>query len=247
MTQEINPQLKGAIESLIFISERPISTEEILGVLEGLDNETVSLAVGQLKEEYEQRNSGIKIVEVAGGYQMVTSPNYVQFVKKYYKIKHSEKLSMPALETLAIIAYKQPVTKLDIETIRGVNVDGVLKNLLEKGLVRIMGRKEVIGRPFVYGTTRSFLEYFGLNSLDELPAIEEFVEALKEKEGAEDQAEITPIEEESSIPAGEHKNVSGVRYNGNDADLTHNETAQSKEKDTKEDNKEGTKEEFAKE
>ena len=243
MTQDISQQLKGTIESLIFISERPISDDEIIGILEGLDKETITLAVQQLKEEYEQRNSGIKLVEVAGGYQMVTSPNYVQFVKKYYKIKHSEKLSMPALESLAIIAYKQPVTKLDIETIRGVNVDGVLKNLLEKGLVRIMGRKEVIGRPFVYGTTRNFLEYFGLNSLDELPAIEEFVEALKEKEGDQDQAEITPIENienDASIPTEVGSNISGVRQQENG-------TEQTKENDSIEEAKEDTKEEFAKE
>jgi len=189
---DINPELKGAIESLIFISEGPSTIAEIQNILEGLDAETIRDAIEELKDEYEKRNSGIKIMEVAGGYQMVTSPNYVNFVKKFYKIKHAEKLTLPALETLSIIAYKQPVTKLEIELIRGVNVDGVLKNLLEKGLVRIVGRKEVIGRPFVYGTTRSFLEYFGLNSLEELPPIENFVQALSERE----MAEITPIGEE---------------------------------------------------
>jgi segregation and condensation protein B len=98
---------------------------------------------------------------------------------------------MPSLETLSIVAYKQPVTKLEIESIRGVNVDGVLKNLLEKDLIRIVGRKEVIGRPFVYGTTKSFLEYFGLNSLEELPPIEEFVQTLSEKE----LEQISPVQE----------------------------------------------------
>jgi segregation and condensation protein B len=188
---EINPEIKSAIESIIFISEGPIPIADIQNVIEGLDLETIKLTVEELKKEYDQRNSGIKIVEVAGGYQMVTSPYYSTFIKKFYKIKHAEKLSMPALETLSIIAYKQPSTKVEIESIRGVNVDGVIKNLVEKGLIRIVGRKEVIGRPFVYGTSRSFLEYFGLNSLDELPDMEDFVQALQEKEAGE----ITPLKE----------------------------------------------------
>jgi segregation and condensation protein B len=189
---EINPEIKGAIESIIFISEGPIQVAEIQNIIEGLDTETVKSIVEELKNEYEQRNSGIKIVEVAGGYQMVTSPHYAQFIKKFYKLKHAEKLTMPSLESLSIIAYKQPVTKVEIESIRGVNVDGVIKNLMEKGLIRIVGRKEVIGRPFVYGTTRNFLEYFGLNSLEELPDIEEFVQTLQDREAAA----ITPLEEE---------------------------------------------------
>jgi segregation and condensation protein B len=189
---EINPEIKGAIESIIFISEGSIPAAEIQNVLEGLDLETIKNIVEELKNEYSQRNSGIRIVEVAGGYQMVTSPNYAQFIKKFYKLKHAEKLSMPSLETLSIIAYKQPVTKVEIESIRGVNVDGVIKNLLEKSLIRIVGRKEVVGRPFVYGTTRSFLEYFGLNSLDELPDVEEFVQTLHDRE----EAEITPLRED---------------------------------------------------
>lgn len=189
---EINPEIKGAIESIIFISEGSIPVEEIQNIFEGLDLETIKNIVEELKNEYSQRNSGIRIVEVAGGYQMVTSPNYAQFIKKFYKLKHAERLSMPALETLSIISYKQPVTKAEIESIRGVNVDGVIKNLLEKSLIRIMGRKEVVGRPFVYGTTRSFLEYFGLNSLDELPDVEEFVQTLQDRE----EAAITPLTEE---------------------------------------------------
>jgi segregation and condensation protein B len=209
----INPELKGAIESLIFISEGPITIEEVQNILEGLDLETIKTAIEELKNEYEQRGSGIKIMEVAGGYQMSTSPNYANFIKKFYKMKHAEKLSLPALETLSIIAYKQPVTRLEIELIRGVNVDGVMKNLLEKGLVRIVGRKEVIGRPFVYGTTRNFLEYFGLNSLEELPAIENFVQTLSEKE----MAEITPLKEgelgefqrEESKPPSEEETAKG--------------------------------------
>ncbi|MFC1709383.1 SMC-Scp complex subunit ScpB [Candidatus Omnitrophota bacterium] len=189
---EINPEIKCAIEAIIFISERPIPTTDIQNVLEGLDVPTIKCIIDELKEDYDKRNSGIKLLEVAGGYQMVTSPNCAQSIKKFYKLKHAERLTMPSLETLSIIAYKQPVTKVEIESIRGVNVDGVIKNLLEKSLIRTIGRKEVIGRPFVYGTTRSFLEYFGLNSLDELPDVEEFVQTLQDREVAT----ITPLEEE---------------------------------------------------
>lgn len=196
---DINPELKGAVEAIIFISEGPATIAEIQDILEGLDSETINSIVQELKGDYEQRNSGIKLIDVAGGYQMVTSPNYANFIKKFYKKKHSEKLTLPSLETLSIIAYKQPVTKVEIESIRGVNVDGVIKNLLEKGLIRIVGKKEVIGRPFVYGSTRNFLEYFGLNSLEELPPVEEFVQTLSERETAE----ITPLGEEEleNIPA----------------------------------------------
>ncbi|NQU18588.1 SMC-Scp complex subunit ScpB [bacterium] len=196
---DINPELKGAVEAIIFISEGPATIAEIQDILEGLDSETINSIVQELKSDYKQRNSGIKLIEVAGGYQMVTSPNYANFIKKFYKKKHSEKLTLPSLETLSIIAYKQPVTRVEIESIRGVNVDGVIKNLLEKGLIRIVGKKEVIGRPFVYGSTRNFLEYFGLNSLEELPPVEEFVQTLSERETAE----ITPLGEEEleNIPS----------------------------------------------
>ena len=192
---EINQELKGAVEAIIFISEKPITINEIQNVLEGLDAATIREITAAIQHDYETHNSGIKLIEIAGGFQLTTAPNYANFVKKFYKIKHAEKLSMPALESLAIIAYKQPVTKMEIEAIRGVNVDGVIKKLQEKGLIRITGKKEVLGRPYVYGTTRGFLEYFGLNSLDELPAIEAFVERIREKE-ARQEAEITPIEEE---------------------------------------------------
>lgn len=201
---DINPELKGAVEAIIFVGEKSISLEEIQSVLEGLDIPTIQAIVKAIQDDYEQRNSGIKLVEIAGGYQFVTSPNFASFVKKFYKIKHAEKLSMPSLETLSIVAYKQPVTKIEIEAIRGVNIDGVVKNLLEKGLIRIVGRKEVVGRPFVYGTTRSFLEYFGLNSLKELPDIEDFVETIKAKE-AEQEAAITPLEEEELGVPQEHE------------------------------------------
>ncbi|MFZ5800843.1 MAG: SMC-Scp complex subunit ScpB [Candidatus Omnitrophota bacterium] len=184
--------IKGVVEALLFITDKPLVMAGIQEVLEGVDAATIKAAVEELKNDYATRHRGLSINEVAGGYQMSTSPEYAQYVKKYYKARHKEKLTGPSLETLAIVAYKQPVTRLDIESIRGVNVDGVVASLLEKGLVRIAGRKEVIGRPFVYGTTRQFLEYFGLKSLQDLPKIEEFAQiklpsAVKVEENNEPQ------------------------------------------------------------
>lgn len=177
-----NQQIKTIIESLLFVSEKPLMPEQIKDVLEGVDIASIRQTIAELKAEYQARASGMDIVEVAGGFQMCTSTTSAPYLKKFYKIKHAEKLTMPTLETLAIVAYKQPVTRIEIESIRGVNVDGVIKSLTDKGLIRIAGRRDTAGRPFVYGTTRLFLEYFGLKSLDELPKIEEFVQAAAKAE-----------------------------------------------------------------
>lgn len=179
---------KHIIEALLFISDGPLLIEQITNVLDGLDAQAIRGLLKELQKEYLDPGRGIEIVEVAGGFQMVTNPEFAADIKKYYKHKHAERLTSPALETLSIIAYKQPVTRLDIESIRGVNVDGVVKHLLEKGLVRIVGRKEVIGRPFVYGTTKQFLEYFGLNSIEELPNMQEFSSLVPASERKEAQS-----------------------------------------------------------
>ncbi|OGX15898.1 MAG: SMC-Scp complex subunit ScpB [Omnitrophica WOR_2 bacterium RBG_13_41_10] len=169
--------IKTVIEALLFVSERPLALERIKEVL-GLDTVGIRKKLEELQAEYETANRGMRIIEIAGGFQMITAPALAVFLKKLYKNRRSERLSKPALETLAIIAYKQPLTKLEIGSIRNVNIDGLMQNLLEKGLVRICGRKKAPGRPFVYGTTRQFLEYFGLKSLEELPKIDNFQEAL---------------------------------------------------------------------
>ncbi len=189
---------KSAIESLIFIANKPITLEEIHKVIEDMGPAGIKEAIDEIRRGYEERMSGVRIVEIAGGYMMVTTPENAAAVKAFYKIKHAERLSGPSLETMAIVAYKQPVTRVDIETIRGVNVDGVLRSLVEKNLVRVVGRKEVIGRPFVYGTTRFFLDYFGLKSLTELPKIEEFAQQdmLMDIQLASGDAQITPLTQE---------------------------------------------------
>lgn len=166
--------IKGVIEVLLFISEKPVTLEQIRDCLETVSPNEIKKAIGILSEEYDSRKSGVTIREIAGGYQMLSNPTYASYARSFYQTKHKEKLSKPALETLAIIAYKQPVTRADVELIRGVNSDGVVAHLLNKELIKAVGRKDVPGRPFTYGTTKQFLEYFGLKSLESLPSLEEF-------------------------------------------------------------------------
>ncbi|MFA6217084.1 MAG: SMC-Scp complex subunit ScpB [Candidatus Omnitrophota bacterium] len=163
---------KSAIEAMLFLNDKTLLIEQIKKVFTHLTADEIRSVLNALKSEYESTNRGIRLYEVAGGFQMIAAPEFITFLRKLYKDPHSDKLSKPALETLAIIAYKQPLTKLEIETLRKVNVDGVMKTLLEKSLIRIIGRKKAPGNPKVYGTTRMFLEYFGLNTLEELPKIE---------------------------------------------------------------------------
>jgi len=186
-----NNHIKGIIEAVLFTSEKPVVLEQIKEVVEGVDTRDIREIINVLKGEYVERKSGISIIEIAGGYQMLTNSDYAMYIKKFYHSRHKEKLSKPALETLAIIAYKQPVTRLDIELIRGVNSDGVMVHLLDKGLVKIVGRKDVPGRPYMYGTSKEFLEYFGLKSLEDLPKLEDFssLQAVAQEKAEEKQDE----------------------------------------------------------
>lgn len=170
---EVN-HVRGVIEAILFVNEKPVTLEQIRKVLDTVALAEIKRVVHEIKDEFEARNNGVNVVEIAGGYQMLTNPLFASYVRDFYKTKHKEKLSKPALETLAIVAYKQPVSRTDIETIRGVNSDGIVVNLIEKELIKIVGRKDVPGRPFLYGTTKQFLDYFGLKSLDDLPRLEEF-------------------------------------------------------------------------
>ena len=167
-------QAKNIVEAMFFVSDKPLFINEIKGVLEEFNSQEIKDIISELAKEYEDTSRSFRIKEIAGGYQVVTDPSLAPWLKKLYKTSGSDRLSGPSLETLAIIAYKQPVTKPEIEAIRGVNVDGVLKTVIEKNLVRIAGRRETVGRPILYGTTSEFLQYFGLNSLKELPNLEEF-------------------------------------------------------------------------
>ena len=163
---------KSLIEALLFVSGEPLSLAELKNVTE-LPESDIKPLLDEMIVEYKDREGGLLIQEIANGYQMVTNPQNAQWIKKYKSTSPSGKLSMPALETLAIIAYKQPIIKAELEQIRGVNSDGVMKTLLDRRLIKIVGRKEVPGKPLLYATTREFLQYFGLKDLTELPTISE--------------------------------------------------------------------------
>jgi len=184
--------VKAIIEALLFVNDKPLTLERIKEVLDNMETTQIRALLEELGLEYERANRGMRIIEIAGGFQMVTAPIAVTYLKKLYKERKAEKLSRPTLETLAIIAYKQPVTKREIESIRDVEVDGIIRNLLDKGIIRISGRKKAPGRPYVFGTTRQFLEYFGLKSLEELPKIENFTQAIPKKENDNAVKNATP-------------------------------------------------------
>ncbi|RMG74475.1 MAG: SMC-Scp complex subunit ScpB [Nitrospirae bacterium] len=162
---------KALIEALIFVSGTPLSIKEIQKVT-GFPSGEIEFLLRELMADYRNRESGLEIVEVAEGFQMVTRAEFSDYIRKL-KSSTPPKLSAPAMETLAIIAYKQPITKAEVEEIRGVNSAGVIKNLLDRRLIRVVGKKEAPGRPLLYGTTREFLLYFGLKDLSELPTIRE--------------------------------------------------------------------------
>lgn len=193
---KISNGVKSVIEALLFSSESPLSIERIKDALDGFEVSQIKDTIEELRLEYEQANRGMRIVEIAGGFQMITPTVFSPFLRKLYKGRRVERLSKPALETLAIIAYKQPLTKAEVESLRNVNVDGLIKSLLDKDFIRIAGRKKAPGRPFVFGTTRQFLEYFGLKSLDDLPKMEDFSQLAKERAT---ESEIEQIEEKDII------------------------------------------------
>ncbi|MCA1562357.1 MAG: SMC-Scp complex subunit ScpB [Acidobacteria bacterium] len=170
--------LKPIVEALIFASPDPLSAKTLYKLIDGEPKEDVDAALASLRADYE-RPGGLQIVEVAGGYQIVTRTELHEWVRKLFHERTTQKLSVQALETLAVIAYKQPVTAPEIAEIRGVSSSGgVLSTLLERHLIKTVGRKQVVGRPFMYATTREFLERFGLNDLGDLPKVEEMAEAL---------------------------------------------------------------------
>ena len=149
---------KGIIEALLFASEKSISLEEICQVLEAEDKNTLKELIEELRDEYESQARGFRLVDVAGGFQVCTHPDFAPWLARLFRSRRISRFSKPALETLAIVAYRQPVTRAEVESIRGVNVEGVLRTLLEKGMVRIRGRKGSPGRPLIYRTTSRFLE-----------------------------------------------------------------------------------------
>jgi segregation and condensation protein B len=166
-------ELMAIIEALIFVSDEPITVKTLVDVLKE-DKGWIQAAVEELEKEFNSRESGLQLREIAGGWQIATRPEYHDFVRAYLKSRPSAKLSLPALETLAVIAYKQPVTVPEILEIRGVQSSSAIKTLLDKRLIVAKGRKETVGRPMMYGTSKEFLIQFGLKDLSELPNVEDF-------------------------------------------------------------------------
>ncbi|MDX9788649.1 MAG: SMC-Scp complex subunit ScpB [Desulfobacterales bacterium] len=168
--------IKNIIESLLFVADAPLSVDRLKQILNMADGKEIRLALEALTTEYETRKGGIYISEVAGGHQIRTRPAYSEWIKRLLK-PNPVRLSQPALETLAIIAYKQPIIRADIEHLRGVDCGGVLRMLMEKKLVKVLGRKEIPGRPLIYATTKQFLAVFDLKDLKALPTANE-IEAM---------------------------------------------------------------------
>jgi segregation and condensation protein B len=193
-------ELKAIVEALIFASPEPITPKLLFKLLAEEPKEDVAAAVDALRAEYDQR-PGLQFVDVAGGYQIVTRPELHEWVRRLFHERSTQKLTVQGLETLAVIAYKQPITALEISEIRGVNTSGVLNTLIGRKLVKVVGRKPVVGRPFMYGTTRDFLDKFGLNDLSDLPKVEDLADVLGFDPPA--LAELTATEQPQAFDFGD--------------------------------------------
>jgi len=192
-------EIKPILESLIFISDNPVRLDTLIEILPESNKEAILEGIEQIKREYSEVSKGFELIEVAGGYQFRTKPRWAEWVNRLKKAK-AVKLSRSALETLAIIAYRQPIIRPEIEEIRGVDSGWVLRTLLEKGLIRIVSRRDIPGRPLVYGTTKTFLELFNLNTLSDLPTLKEIEppQALETMQKEELRGEGTPPDEDST-------------------------------------------------
>lgn len=215
-------QLKAVVESLIFVSEEPLSDRQLLTIFEetGIAKDDISSCIDLIRESFNNNpNSGLQLVEVAGGYQFRTKESCAEWIKKL-SIPKLAKLSQPALETLSIIAYRQPLVRAEIEEIRGVDVGAVLKTLLERELISIVGRREEPGQPLIYGTTQKFLELFGLPSLKDLPPLADIEELARRRiETEEREGELAPLGgEETDAALGEEDSSASMASSG-DSDI----------------------------
>ena len=191
--------LKSVVESLLFISDVPLTIDRLCAILEEYERRDVQVAVDLLREEYAQDGRGVYLAEVAGGYQLRSRPENADYIRRLIRGK-TFRFSRSALETLAMIAYRQPITRAEVEYLRGVDSGGVLKTLLEKKMIRILGKKDIPGKPLIYGTTREFLEVFNLPNLASLPTLKDIHE-LADQYADVEQAEL-PLEsptEESNM------------------------------------------------
>ena len=174
-------EMQAVMEAIVYVAEDPVKPEMLTDVFPDETKEKISQALSDMVAEFNERPGGMYIREMAGGYRMTTRPEHHEQIRAYLKTRPNAKLSMAALETLAVVAYKQPVTLAEILSIRGKKSSSALQTLLEKNMVAIVGRKQVVGRPILYGTSKEFLIHFGLNSLKDLPTLEEFAQLASEQ------------------------------------------------------------------
>lgn len=167
-------RLRAVVEALVFAAEEPLTVADLRDLFPDVDESVLTEALDSLARNYDTEERGLQIQQVAGGYRISTRSEFGEWVRALFRSRNRRRLSGAALETLAIVAYRQPITTPEIHTLRGIDPVGVLQNLLDKKLLRVVGRKKVVGRPVLYGTTRDFLAHFGLNSLEDLPSLEEF-------------------------------------------------------------------------
>ncbi|MBW1714498.1 MAG: SMC-Scp complex subunit ScpB [Deltaproteobacteria bacterium] len=201
----MNKSTKLIVEALLFSSDRPLSAKEIQAWIPDSTLADIKTALTQLVEDYAHLERSFSLKEVAGGYQFRTHPMFAPFILRMLKTSPT-RLSKAALETLAIVAYKQPILRQEIERLRGVDVGGILRSLMEKGLIRIVGRKNLPGRPLIYGTTKKFLEVFGLKDLNALPKLKEIKElAPDEQEGSQTKEIFRPEESHRQAPSAENQ------------------------------------------
>jgi segregation and condensation protein B len=210
-----DPRLSALLEAIVYLAEEPIRIDQIQKALPDVPTEELESGMQDLVERFQDPAHGIEIREIAGGYRISTKPEHHEVLKAFAKsLVPPTRLSLPALETLAVIAYRQPITVPEIQDIRGVQASGVIRTLLDRKLVTAAGRKEVIGRPILYKTTRNFLIHFGLNDLSELPSIEEFEEILEAGQEAAEAAESPDRAPEDSVsaapPTGAHSEATTV-------------------------------------
>lgn len=212
---------KALIEALLFVSGKPLSAD-LLGELSGMDRKTLQEHLAEMADEYESGPRGFRLAEVAGGYQLRSKEEFADSIGRLFQKKSRRRFSRSGLETLAIVAYRQPVTRAEVEQIRGVDSGGVLKTLLAQEVIRILGRKEAPGRPMLYGTTREFLEYFGLRDLESLPTLKEVTDLLEEGEVA--RAAI--IDDASGMENSEPGKQHAAENEGENEDLEETEAGQ---------------------
>ncbi len=193
------------VEAVLFSSDAPLRAEEIARADESLDEDVVERAIQRLQGEYQEDERAFEVAEVAEGFQLLTRPEFASYLERFDTVPRPSRLSGPALETLAIIAYRQPIGRMEVEYIRGVSSSGVIRTLQDRGLVEVVGRAEGLGRPLLYGTTPRFLEHFGFQSLADLPRTEELSVVLRDRAPltADQEAPVDPDQEELNLEGSE--------------------------------------------